>query len=45
MGSTTHEEENEIEEQAVPEGALDGIRDIVEGRLATKEDLADALKF
>lgn len=45
MGTTPREDEKEREEQSVPEGTLDGIRDIVEGRLATKEDLADVLKF
>lgn len=45
MGTTSRENEDESAEQEVPEEVVDGIRDVVEGRLATKEDLADALKF
>lgn len=45
MGTTSCDDENESEDQEVPEGVLDGVRDVVEGRLATKDDLADVLKF
>lgn len=45
MGTTFREDETENEDQEVPEGVLDGIQDIVDGNLATKEDLADVLKF
>ena len=33
------------EEQEVPESAVRGVYDIVEGNLSTKEDLAEALSF
>lgn len=33
------------EDQRVPKSVLVGINDIVEGNLATKEELADVLKF
>lgn len=45
MGTTSREDEREGEDQEVPEGALEGVRDVVDGRLATKEELADVLKF
>jgi hypothetical protein len=45
MGTTSHEDEAEAEDQVVPEGAIDGIYDIIEGRLATKQDLAEVLEY
>lgn len=45
MDTASRENENESENQEVPEGVLAGMRDVVEGRLATKDELADVLKF
>jgi hypothetical protein len=41
----THSEKEANENQMVPEGAIDGIYDIVEERLSTKDDLTAVLKF
>lgn len=45
MRTTSHSDETEDGNDTVPEGVIDGIHDVVEGRLATKEDLADVLEF